>query len=114
MTAAYHPAPNLWIGPGVIEGEIPAGMVLQRETGDPCAIGDTLPVDRCAVAREPREPEAPPIFEPLTGEDEATTAKRRTLHGLMHECGTCDPGDVYDVPVEQLDRDIAAHGGGRA
>jgi len=61
MTPAPHPTPNLWIGPGIIEGEVPAGMVLQRESGAPCAIGD-----------------------------------------------------VYDVPAEYLDRDIAAHGGGRA
>ena len=45
--------------------------------------------------------------EPLPGEDEATTAKRRRLHGLMFECGTCYAPDVYDVPVENLDRDIA-------
>lgn len=113
MTAAHHPTPNLWVGPGAIKGELPAGMVLQRESGAPCAIGDVLPENRVAVAREPREPEAPPIFEPPLGEDEATTAKRRALHGLMHECGTCDPGDVYDVPAEDLDRDIAAHGGAK-
>ena len=113
MTSAKRYGANLWIGPGVIEGEIPEGMVLQRESGEPCAIGDVLPADRVAVAREPREPPDVPIFEPLPGEDEATTAKRRRLHGLMFECGTCYAPDVYDVPVENLDRDIAAHGGAK-
>ena len=77
------------------------------------AIGDVLPVDRCAVAREPREPPDVPIFEPLPGEDETTTAKRRQLYALMLECGTCYAPDVYDIPAENLDRDIAAHGGAK-
>jgi len=113
MTAAHHPAPNLWIGPGVIEGEIPAGMVLQRETGDPCAIGDMLPADRCAVAREPREPPPEPTYHPLMDDTLAIREKRERLWNLMLECPACDPWDVYDIPAENLDRDIAAHGGAK-
>lgn len=104
---------NLWRGPGAICGGLPKGYRLQLATGEPCAFGDTLPADGVAILVAVRTSPEPPIFEPVTGEDEATTAKRRALHGLMHECGTCDPGDVYDVPAEDLDRDIAAHGGAK-
>jgi len=74
---------NLWRGPGVICGALPIGHRLQRATGEPCAFGDTLPADGVAILVEVSTPPEPPPFEPVTGEDEATTAKRRTLHGLM-------------------------------
>ena len=104
---------NLWRGPGVVCGALPIGHRLQLATGEPRAFGDTLAADEVAILVEPRLPPELPTFEAVAGEDEATTAKRRALHAIMGDCGACEADDVYDVPEEHLDRDIAAHGGAK-